>query len=150
MNGTIATKMVAVDASLVAMWVLPERYSSLALRLASDWARAKAEVIAPAFMFAEVTNAVSKRVRRGELSLAQAQKAMQVVLGFGVRQEDEQNLYERALELAHRLNRPSPYDAIYMALAEFRGCELWTGDERLYNATGAQLPWLRWVGAYTP
>ena len=143
-------KLVVVDASLASMWVLREPHSALALALAAEWARAGVEAIAPCFMVAEVTSALYKRVRRGELALEDARRALDVVLGFGVRLDEEPELHRRALVLAHRLDRPTPYDAHCLALAELRGWELWTGDERLYNAVRAALPWVRWVGAYTP
>ncbi len=144
MNG-----LVVVDASLVAMWVLSELYSPLALVLADSWAQAEIQPVAPPFMMAEVTSAIYKRVRRGELDLAQAEGALDVVLGFGVRVEEHPRLHRRALALAYRLDRPSPYDAYYLALAELHSCEVWTGDERLYNAVRSELPWVRWIGSYS-
>jgi predicted nucleic acid-binding protein len=51
--------------------------------------------------------------------------------------------------LAHENKRPSTYDCHYLALAERYECELWTGDERLYNAVGAKLPWVKWIGETT-
>lgn len=139
-----------VDASLASMWVLREPYSSHALALAGEWAGAGFEVIAPGLMLVEVTSALYKRVRRGEIDLNAALEALDVVLGFGVRIESESGLHRRALALAHLLNRPTPYDAQYLALAEMRGCEVWTGDERLYNSVRLELPWVRWIGAYNP
>jgi predicted nucleic acid-binding protein len=98
----------------------------------------------------EVANAIYKRVQRGELTSHQASEALDVVLGFGVRLEEEPELHRRALTLAYRLNRSTPYDAHYLALAELRGCAAWTGDERLYNAASGHIPWLRWIGTYAP
>ena len=144
------TRAVVVDASLVAMWVLSEQYSPAALALASHWARLELQVIAPPFMMAEVSSALYKRVRRGELSLEQGLEALEIALGFGVRTEGEVALSRRALELASRFDRPTPYDAHYLALAELHSCEVWTGDERLYNAVRLQLPWVRWIGSYAP
>ncbi|MBI4319528.1 MAG: type II toxin-antitoxin system VapC family toxin [Chloroflexi bacterium] len=148
MNRETLAKVVVVDASLAAMWVLPEQYADTALLLADDWGWAGVEIIAPNLMLAEVDSALFKRVRRREMSIEQAQDALDVVLGFGVRFEDEPGLHHRALAIAHRLDRPTPYDALYLALAELRGCEVWTGDERLYNAARSQLPWVRWIGEY--
>jgi predicted nucleic acid-binding protein len=146
----LAPDLAVVDASIAAMWVLPEKHSALALALAEDWVRAAVQPIAPCFMPTEVTNAIYKRVQRGEMSLDQASEALEVVLGFGVRLQEEPGLHRRALTLAHRLNRPTPYDAHYLALAELRGCAIWTGDERLYNAANQRIPWLHWIGAYAP
>ena len=49
-------------------------------------------------------------------------------------------------ELAHEFNRPRAYDTAYLALAQLLGCELWTADERLYNAVQGKLAWVKWVG----
>ena len=132
------------------MWVLPEQHSALALALAEDWAHAGVQAIAPCLMPTEVANAIYKRVQRGEMTFDQASEALDVVIGFGVRLEEEPELHRRALVLSYRLNRPTPYDAHYLALAELYGCALWTGDERLYNAARGQFPWLRWIGTYVP
>ncbi len=148
MTATQAVGAVVVDASLAAMWVLPEPFSPLALALAADWAHTGVQAMAPCLMPAEVASAIYKRVRRGELGIEHAQAALDVVLGFGIRLEQEPEIHRRALGLAHQLNRPTPHDAHYLALAELWGCELWTGDERLYNAVRAQLPWVQWIGSY--
>lgn len=147
MSAIIGSKAVVVDASLAAMWVLSEPYTTVALALAEDWASSGLAVIAPGLLPFEVTSAVYKRVRRGELSLDQAQEALDVVLAIGVRIESETYLHQRALALAHRFDRPTPYDAHYLALAELRGCDVWTGDERLFNAVHSELSWVRWIGA---
>ena len=142
--------LVVVDASLVAMWVLAEPLSPRATALASEWTRLGMQPIAPAFMLAEVTNAIFKRVYRAEITLLQAQSVLEAALRFGVGLEEHPDLHRRAMVLADRLARPSTYDAHYLALAELHTCEVWTGDERLYNAVGPQFPALRWVGTYQP
>ena len=48
--------------------------------------------------------------------------------------------------LATRFNRPTAYDAKYLALAEMMNCEFWTADERLFNAVRDELSWVRWLG----
>ena len=53
---------------------------------------------------------------------------------------------EQALELAARFRLRASYDAQYLALAQLRGCPLWTADERLYNSVQAELPRVRWLG----
>ncbi|MDP2935676.1 MAG: type II toxin-antitoxin system VapC family toxin [Dehalococcoidia bacterium] len=121
------TGLVVVDASLAAMWVMAEPYTSQALALAADWARDQVQAIAPHLMMSEVASALYKRLRRGELTLQQAVEALHVVYSFGVRLEGETGLHERALFLAQSLDRSAPYDALYLALAEHRGCQVWTG-----------------------
>jgi predicted nucleic acid-binding protein len=53
----------------------------------------------------------------------------------------------RAFQIAHEYNRRS-YDCIYIALDDREGMELWTGDQRLYNALNRNLPFVRWIGDY--
>ena len=50
------------------------------------------------------------------------------------------------MELAHRFGIPAAYDAHYLALAEVEKCELWTADERLWNAVRSEVDWVRWIG----
>lgn len=61
----------------------------------------------------------------------------------------DDNLMRRAYELATQLNRPTAYDAKYLAVAERFQCELWTADERLFNAVSSTLPWVKWLGNFT-
>jgi predicted nucleic acid-binding protein len=129
------------------MWVLPEIYADRALALATDWGRAGVQKIAPCFMPAEVANAIYKRVRRHEMTFSQAQEALDIVLSAGVGLADDPEMHRRALVLAQELGQATTYDAHYLALAELRGCDFWTGDERLYRAVHGRLPWVRWVGS---
>lgn len=41
---------------------------------------------------------------------------------------------QRARQIADELGQPGVYDATYAALAQARGCEFWTADERFANA----------------
>jgi len=52
--------------------------------------------------------------------------------------------------LATHFNRPTAYDAHYLALAEMLGCEFWTADRRLYNAVKEELPWVKWLSDFRP
>ena len=57
------------------------------------------------------------------------------------------DLEVQAWELAQQYNRPTAYDASYLALAESAGCELWTAGCRLVKAVAGALPWLKTVYA---
>lgn len=140
------TSLVVVDASLAAKWALPEPYTEQAFELAGRWANEGITLIAPSLILAEISNAIYKRVRRRELDLKTAQQAIRVILEFGIEIREEAGLQEHILALADELKMPTTYDAHYLALAEKYGCDLWTGDRRLYNLTKAKLPWVRWVG----
>jgi len=137
---------VVIDASLATMWAVPETHSGRALALVERWVEENTRLLSPCLMLAEANNALYKRVLRGEMTLATAQAALQIILRFAVEIREEPGLQDRALALAHELRRPTTYDCQYLALAAHYGCELWTGDERLYNAVRGRFRWVRWVG----
>lgn len=58
------------------------------------------------------------------------------------------DLINRGYELAEELRLPRAYDTQYIALAEYLNCELWTGDERLFNGVRAAFSNIRWLGEY--
>ncbi|MBN1285209.1 MAG: type II toxin-antitoxin system VapC family toxin [Anaerolineae bacterium] len=55
----------------------------------------------------------------------------------------DDDLLRRAYDLATRFNRPTAYDAQYLAVAERLACEFWTADDRLFHAVAGELPWVR-------
>jgi len=133
------SSQVVIDASLATMWAVPETHSGRALSLAERWAEENTRLLSPCLMLAEANNA---------LTLATARAALQIILRFAVEIREEPGLQDRAMALAHELRRPTTYDCQYLALAEHYGCELWTGDERLYNAVRRRFRWVRWIGEY--
>jgi len=139
---------VVVDASLAAMWAIPERFSARALALARQWAEEETRLIAPCLLLTEVTNAFFKRLLRGEINLSNAITALEVVFGFNVEICEEPGLHSRAMELSYQLKRPNTYDCHYLALAEIHRCDLWTGDEKFFNSVAKTFPRVKWVGSY--
>lgn len=141
--------VVVIDASLAAMWVLPETYTSRALDLVEDWGMRGIRMTAPGLILPEITNALHKRVVRRELDLPTVLKAMELILSFGFEIREEPGVPARALELASRLNRPSAYACYYLALAHKLECPFWTGDRRFYQAASVAFPQVRWIGEGT-
>ncbi len=144
------SKIVVIDASLAAMWAVPETYSNQALALAKQWAQKHTRLIAPCLMLTQVTNAFYKRVARREMELVTSLAALHVVLEFGIEIREEPGLHSRAMELSHQLKRPTTCDCHYLALAEIHNCELWTGDERFYNSVKETMHRVKWIGNYAP
>jgi predicted nucleic acid-binding protein len=58
-------------------------------------------------------------------------------------------LLKRGYELATRYDRPTAYDAQYLALAERLSCDFWTADERMFNAIKEKFPTIRWLGNWS-
>lgn len=135
---------VAVDASLALKWVILEPYTAEADALAAQWVAAGIERLAPALLAYEATNALYRKqpapdaqhVAWVALSLADILAAVTLV-------PPDLVLLERAAAIAAQLGRPAAYDAQYAALAEREGCELWTADERFWNAARPHFGWVR-------
>lgn len=66
---------VVVDASVAVKWVLPEDDTERALRLQEKYQDEQLDVLAPYLVVSEVANVLWKRERRGDLSVAAAQRA---------------------------------------------------------------------------
>lgn len=141
---------VVVDASLAAQWILVEPYSDESRALLRDWDARQVRRVAPGWFACEMGNVVYKRILRGQMTVAGAQAAVDAVLGqVALLDVDPAPATKRALEIADEFDRPAAYDAHYLTLAERLGCEFWTADKRLWNATRRSLTWVRWVGEVT-
>jgi predicted nucleic acid-binding protein len=133
--------MICVDASVAAKWVLEEDASDKALILYRD--NQDAGLVAPPFLLAEVTNAIWRRAVRTRLGRQDAEDALTAFLAFEVALAAPVEVYLLALQLADQFARPAVYDMHYVALAQIAGCELWTADQRLLNALGGRLAFVR-------
>ena len=140
--------LVVIDAPFAALWILASPESSSALDLAAQWARQSVQAIAPASILVDLTARIDEQVRRQVLTVTQAHEALEVLFDFGIRLEETPELHHRALDLTQALNLPRSRAAHYLALAESRDCEVWTGDEELYQLIQSQFPRLRWVGSF--
>ncbi len=142
----LRTNLVVVDASLAVKWILNEVWHHEALALLAQWEQRSVKRIAPSWFSCEVANVFYKRLLRGDLSLADAQLGIQSIHLAITLRDAEPAISIRALELAVALGRTATYDTHYLALAEREHCELWTADERFWNATRMTFRWIRWVG----
>jgi len=142
----VSADEVVVDASFALKWIEREPYSDEASALLEQWQSQRRHLVAPALFAYEATNALAKRVKRGQLRIEVAKERLAFLLQNGPALEHDVALNLRALEIMQRFSLPSAYDAHHLALAESRQCECWTADERLWNTVRNALPWVRWVG----
>ena len=136
---------VVVDASVALKWVLEEELTGEALALRTRWIESEELTVAPPIFRSEVTNALHRAVRRGDMDSAAASSG----LGFLVASttiEEPSGLYGRAFDIAAELSQGATYDSLYVALAEYHRCELWTADRRLVKAAQRRFPAVRWLG----
>ena len=139
---------VVVDASLAFKWLVEEENSDVAHATLQVWDRQGIGLAAPHLMPFEVTNALHRRVARGELSVDVAAGLMQDLMSLGIVLHTTPELHGQALKLASQLQQGAAYDAHYIALAENLGCELWTADRRFHRAAAAA-GYVHWIGEWT-
>lgn len=113
-----------VDASVMAKWVLPEPMSAEARALLDH------EVMVPDLAFAEITNLLTMRVIRAEMTGAEASRALQFVLSLNPISFPGRDLVSEALAMAGNLRHPAD-DLLYVALARQQGTRFVTAVKRL-------------------
>lgn len=136
---------VCVDASFALKLVLPEPDSH---HIAAQWAlwdKSAVVVVAPWLWLFESHAVLRRKVTRGEFTEQDARKAWRILQRLHVQTVHPRGLFDRAWQLATTFHRPTTYDAVYMATADLRGCDLWTADQRLINAVTGKFPRIRTV-----
>lgn len=139
---------VCVDSSLALKLVLVEEDSPRVQRLWDTWVDADVKIVAPFLLAFEGTSVIRNKMYRGLVPPEEGELMFKAFHLLGVRLLHPDGLHQRAWELAKQFDRPQAYDSHYLALAEILDLELWTGDERLYNAVQDKLSWVRWLGNY--
>jgi predicted nucleic acid-binding protein len=89
--------------------------------------------VAPALLDAEVVNAITRYVRRDEMSEQRARQALELLAVSDIERFPIAPLVLDAWALRHNV---SSYDAFYVALARALGCPLVTCDRKLASAPG--------------
>ena len=97
------------------------------------------DVMAPEFILAEFANAIGRKARRGMVSEAYAERAVEKLAGQITRRFPDRELIQPALKISMALNHPI-YDCFHLALADREGAQLITDDLAFYNKV-AQSPW---------
>ncbi len=141
---------VCVDASFVLKLVLAEPYSDLVEAMWRGWIERDVEIYAPAHLAFECTSVIRNRVYRKEITSAAGNEAFRWLHAQPIVLIDAEVLNQRAWELAEHYQRPTAYDAYYLAAAELLNCELWTGDRRLERAVRESFALLRLIGVDRP
>lgn len=135
---------VVIDASVGIKWFVPEVHSSEA----RQWRHRPEPLHTLAFFFdLEISNILWKKVRRGELSRADAHLILGQLPVLALMRHLEAPLLTTAFDLANHA-RCSVYDCLYVALAAQLGGRMVTADQRLHSNLSAT-PWAAnvcWVG----
>lgn len=136
-------KRFVIDASILVKLFFEEEHSEASVRYVQN----ATELLAPDLLWAEATNVVWKRLRRGEITADDAAAVVQEMLKVPIVTTGDSDLALSALALAADTGR-SVYDCLYLALACRQNIPLLTADERLVNALadGAFAGRVRFVG----
>lgn len=123
-------KPLVIDSSVALKWLLAEPDATAAVSLRRHY-----HLIAPELILLECANTFWKRVRRKELSMAEALILMDAIPIAGIEIVSMQSDWRVMTELALELDHPA-YDCAYIALAQSRRCQFATADNRLVAAVG--------------
>lgn len=124
-----------IDASVGVKWFFPE----------SGWAEARGlrgkdiEAIVPDSFFGEVGSAVLKKLRRGQVTVAQAAQAMEELRQAPVIAVPVRPYVLGGFHIAREIGE-SIYDGVYVAVADAHECQVVTADRELVQAV-AGTPW---------
>ena len=140
------TETVVVDASIAVKWLVKEQYSREADEMLASWEIGNTRVTGPHLLPVEVSNALYRRTRRGDISLATAVQLEAEFLESAIELVQSASLHLRAISLAAQLQQNAVYDAHYLALAESLDCDLWTADQRFFQAAVNDFPRVHCIG----
>ena len=132
---------ICLDASLVVRLVVDVQDDRIQEQWA-QWAQQNRQLVAPALLWYEVTNALYQYQKHGILDGESVQLAQETALSLPVQILGDAGLHQRALQLTQEFALPAAYDAHYLALAERYGAEFWTSDQRLVTAVSPPLSWV--------
>ena len=137
---------VVVDASVaVAFAVGDEPSSSAAVRLVQRLVATKRAMVSPPLFESEADSALRVKAFHGRMAPENAILARSALDGLPVTIVYDARVRGRAREIAESLNQERVYDSTYAALAELRGCELWTGDRAFHRAARRQFGFVRYI-----
>ncbi len=138
-------RAVCVDASAIVALLTAERFTAAATARWKTWLEDDLRILAPALLGYEVTSAIYRKVIRTAITLKDCQTALQQFVAMDIEYIHLPELHLKASALAKQFNRPTTYDAHYLAVADHFSCPLWTADERLFNTIKGKFDWIRWI-----
>jgi predicted nucleic acid-binding protein len=138
-----------IDAGVVVKWFIPEVDSAKAHQLLDRYLQGIDTPVAPDLLIAECGNVFWRRCRQGDITPDEATESLADLLTLQVPLVSATRLVQSALSLALQHQR-TIYDALYLALAQERNCDLITADERFLHALSAQFPQLQLLRYWQP
>ena len=137
-----------VDSSLTVFQLLDTEQSDWAVAAWNHLQAKEAAIYVPRLWVFEVTSTVHKYLFDGEVTLDEAERALEAAFELSVNIMDEDmSLCRAAFRWASRLKQKAAYDGFYLAVAEALNADFWTADRRLANAARQLgVTWVHWMG----
>jgi predicted nucleic acid-binding protein len=139
---------ICVDASLIVWSLVPFPLTAKARALRQAWQDADTILVAPTLLAYEVSATLRRLVYLKQITPAEGEDAFARFQRIDIHLVSRAEIFLLAWELAKELNRSRTYDSAYLAVATLNGCDLWTADEKLFNAVKAKLSWVKWLGDF--
>jgi len=137
-----------LDASVGAKWISPagaEPLAEQAETLLRQYVQGRLKLVVPDLFWSEIASFLWKAVRSNKISVGTAEDGLRELTARNLPTVSSQKVLTEALYIAARFDR-TPYDSIYVALAQAFQINLITADERLANALAAHFP-VKWLGS---
>ena len=128
------TSEICVDANLVVKWYTFEPLRDQSVGLLNEAQQNGITIVAPDSIMPEVGSALRRGVYRGAITPENGLLAISLLSRAPIRRFDVKDLFADAWRIAEKHNLATLYDAYYLALAQLRGCDFWTADERFINS----------------
>lgn len=141
---------VVLDSGIYIASVYPETLTAQAKGLLKQLQASQVVLHAPTLLRYELIAVSRKAVYQGRITTEEGRIARDQLLSYPVTLHFDDTLLKRGYEIAEEHNRPTAYDAQYLALAERLSCIFWTADERMFNAVNAKFANIRWLADWTP
>ena len=93
---------ICIDASLVVHLVLKNRTESPVFTLWEGWLNASRSLAAPSLLYYEVSNALHRYAVHGDVSLADADRALEAVLDLHISVYGDADLHRHTVRVARR------------------------------------------------
>ena len=121
-------KFPIIDASFALKWFFPEENSEIARSFLSE----KNRFVVPDLFWIETSNIISKKVRKRELSINEAERIIQILESMNFVTVALDKIKEEAFFISTRFSI-TLYDACYLAVAVNYEGNLFTADIRMSN-----------------
>lgn len=137
--------MICVDASFIIRLLVTFNSESKYDLLWQQWQKEKRRIIAPTLLMYEVSNALFRYYRGGELTKQEVISLVDKALNLGIKLEGYNNLHQEAIKIAVSNSLPAVYDSHYLALAHQYSVKLYTCDKRLFNSVKSVFHWVIYI-----